>query len=196
MFKLTRHTQSCFTILRLLKAATFRPVPDSQFSEFTLTLLTPSTRPPAATTPAPPIARLSRTDHASAFTPLVKVSHTFVFHWWRVATRQTVVNFVFLFSGACFTQLLVKANWIPVWVASLNGRSSSVSLFCSTFHLVIFHTFWADVNTSVFKHGGIMWGKIGIFNYTIFVLCHIRYFIIFKWAAYNSLTLAGYSNCA
>lgn len=139
--------------LRLLKTATFRPDPDSQFSEFTLTLLTPSTRPPEPRTPAPPIARLSRTDHAPAFTSLVKVSHTFVFHWRRVATRQSVVHFVFFslsLSGACFTQLLVKPNWIPVRVASLNGRSSSVSLFCSTFHLVISHTFWADVNTSVF----------------------------------------------
>lgn len=147
-------TQTCFTTTPLLNAATFRPDPDSQFSEFTVTLLTPSTRPPEprrARTPAPPIARLSCTDHASAFTPLVKVTHTVGFHWWRVATRQTVVNFVFLFfPGACFTHLLVKANWIPVRVASLNGRSSSVSLFCSTFHLVIFHTLWADVNTSVF----------------------------------------------
>ncbi len=80
-------------------------------------------------------------------------SHTHLFFIGGVLPPASLLCILFSFlslSGACFTQLLVKPNWIPVRVASLNGRSSSVSLFCSTFHLVISHTFWADVNTSVF----------------------------------------------
>lgn len=99
-------------------------------------------------TPSPPIARLSRTDHASCFTQLVKVSHTFVFHWWRVADRQTVVNFVFFsdlfYSAAGVGEL--NSGVSRHWTGGAAPFLCSAILFIS---VIFFHTFCVDVNTSV-----------------------------------------------